>query len=110
MKSLSEIKDILGKHSAELRTRFGISGLSVFGSVARGEAAENSDVDILVDFERPIGMIALCSAENYLIGLLGVEVDLIPRDGVRPELVKRIYSEAAKSIPENIRALDSSIP
>jgi predicted nucleotidyltransferase len=94
MKPLSEIQEILRKHSAELRERYGIASLSVFGSVVRGEARENSDVDILAVFERPIGMLALCSAENYLISLLGVEVDLIPREDVRPELMERVYAEA----------------
>jgi hypothetical protein len=94
MKPLLEIQDILRKHFAELRERYGIASLSVFGSVVRGEAKENSDIDILAVFERPIGMLALCSAENYLISLLGVEVDLIPREDVRPELKERVYAEA----------------
>jgi uncharacterized protein len=94
MKTLAEIQETLRKHSAELRERYGITSLSVFGSVVRGEARENSDIDILAVFERPIGMLALCSAENYLISLLGVEVDLIPREDVRPELRERVYAEA----------------
>ncbi len=94
MKSLIEIKTILCAHSDELRKRYGITSLAVFGSVVRGEARENSDVDILAVFERPIGMLALCSAENYLISLLGGEVDLVPREDVRAELRDRIYAEA----------------
>jgi predicted nucleotidyltransferase len=94
MKNLSEIKSILRTHAVELRERYGITSLAVFGSVARGEAKEKSDVDILAVFNRPIGLLALCSAENYLIGLLGIEVDLIPREDVRPELRDQIYSEA----------------
>jgi predicted nucleotidyltransferase len=51
-------------------------------------------VDILAVFDRPIGLIKLCSAENYLVKLLGVEVVLIHRDDVRPELKEGIYAEA----------------
>jgi predicted nucleotidyltransferase len=94
MKSLSEIQAILREHAPELRERYGITNLAVFGSVVRGEAREESDIDILADFQRSIGLLALCSAENRLIDLLGAEVDLIPRDGVRPELKERIYAEA----------------
>jgi predicted nucleotidyltransferase len=94
MKNLSEIQSILRRHAVELRERYGITSLAVFGSVARGEAKEKSDVDILAVFDRAIGLLALCSAENYLIELLGIEVDLIPREDVRPELRNQIYSEA----------------
>lgn len=95
MKTLQEIKSILHAHMDEMRSRYGITNLAIFGSFVRGEATDTSDVDLLATFERPIGLIALCSAENYLIELLGVEVDLIPREDVRLELKERIYSEAA---------------
>jgi predicted nucleotidyltransferase len=94
MKNLSEIQSIVRAHALELHQRFGIASLAVFGSVARGEAKEESDVDILAVFDRSIGLLALCSAENYLIELLGIDVDLIPREDVRPELRDQIYSEA----------------
>lgn len=94
MKTLSEIQTILRQHASELRERYGITNLAIFGSVVRGEATEKSDVDMLAEVERPIGLIALCGAENYLEDLLGVKVDLVLRDGVRPELKERIYSEA----------------
>jgi uncharacterized protein len=94
MKTLSEIKSILRAHASVLHERYGISELSVFGSVVRGEAKADSDVDLLAVFDRPIGLFKLCSAENYLIALLGVEVDLVPREDVRPALKESIYAEA----------------
>ena len=94
MKTLKEIQSILHAHAEDLRERYGITNLAVFGSVVRGEAREDSDVDILAVFDRPIGLIKLCSAENYLVKLLGVEVDLSPRDDVRLELKEGIYAEA----------------
>jgi predicted nucleotidyltransferase len=94
MNTFSEIKRILHEHAGELHERYGITNLAVFGSVVRDEATEKSDVDVLADFDRPIGLIRLCSAENYLIELLGREVDLIPRDEVRPELKEGIDREA----------------
>lgn len=93
MCALSEIKSILHEHSAELHELYGISQLALFGSVVRGETNAESDVDILATFDRPIGLFKLCSAENYLIALLGVEVDLVPREDVRPALKESIYAE-----------------
>src|SRR5271157_4754003 len=94
MKKLKEIQELLRSHAGELHERYGITDLAVFGSVVRGETGDNSDVDILAVFDRPIGLIKLCSAENYLIALLGAEVDLIPRGDVRSELKERVYAEA----------------
>jgi uncharacterized protein len=94
MKTLPEIKTILRAHAAELRERYGIVNLAVFGSVVRGEAGEKSDVDILVDVERPIGLIALIGAENYLTELIGIKVDLVLKRSVRPELQNQILGEA----------------
>ncbi len=97
MKSLSEITTILHAHLSELRDRYGITNIAVFGSVARGEANEDSDVDLLADVERPIGLIALVNAENYLGELLGQKVDLVLKRSVRRELRDRIYSEAVSA-------------
>lgn len=57
MKSYNEINHILHEHLPLLREQFGIATLGVFGSVVRGEQGSASDVDILVDFEKPIGLI-----------------------------------------------------
>jgi len=94
MKTLEEIKAILRTHAEELRERYGITDMAIFGSLVHGEGTEESDVDILAEVIRPIGMIALCSAENYLTGLLGAKVDLVLKRSVRNELRDRIYGEA----------------
>jgi uncharacterized protein len=94
LKPLSEITTILHMHLAELRERYGITNIAVFGSVVRGEAKEGSDVDLLAEVERPIGLLALVNAENYLGDLLGAKVDLILKRSVRSELRDRIYNEA----------------
>ena len=94
MKTLSEIREILRTHADELRSRYGLTNLAVFGSVVRGESTEGSDVDILAELEFPIGLIALVSAENCLTDLLGVKVDLVLKRSVRRELREQILSEA----------------
>ena len=55
MKTLGEIRRILAQYKPELRARFGVRELAIFGSYARGEATPLSDVDILVALERPLG-------------------------------------------------------
>lgn len=94
MKSIDQIQAVLKANQKELHARFGINSLSIFGSVVRGDAYEESDVDILASFDRPTGLIKLISAENYLKKLLGEKVDLIPREEVRTELKERILSES----------------
>lgn len=94
MKTINEILSILHAHESVLRRQYDISKLSIFGSVVRGEARVDSDVDIFATFEKPVGILKLIDAEYYLSDLLGTKVDLIPADEIRPELKKQIYSEA----------------
>ena len=94
IKTYAEIQAILHAHAKELRQRYGLVNMAVFGSVVRGEAREDSDVDILTGFERPISLLTLVDAEYYLGDLLGVKVDLVPARSVRPELKERIFGEA----------------
>jgi uncharacterized protein len=94
MKTLSEIRKILHEHAAELRDRYGITNLAVFGSVVRGEATEGSDVDIIADVPENMSLLGVVSAENYLSGLLGRKADFIPRSDIRRELRDSILREA----------------
>ena len=78
-----------------LRERYGVESLALFGSVARDDASEHSDVDLLVEFDRPIGLLHLVGAAQYLEKLLGVaRVDLVLRRAVLPELRQQILAEA----------------
>lgn len=75
MNSTQYYIDALRAHAAELQTRFGISYMRLFGSVARGEQRKDSDVDIFV--EMPATMKEVCGAQLFLEKLLGCNVDLI---------------------------------
>ncbi len=91
-----EIIAILSAHRADL-SRVGVRSLSVFGSVARGEAGLDSDVDLLVDLERPIGLFAFIRLQMQLEAWLGRSVDLVTPEGLRPELRDRVLREAVRA-------------
>lgn len=84
---------ILRNHFAELRP-LGACSLSLFGSVARNAATEKSDVDLLIDFDRPATFDAFMDAKDKLESWLGRRVDLVTRKALRPRLRAAIEAEA----------------
>ena len=75
--------------------KYGIKEVGIFGSYLRGEAGEESDVDILVEFkpDAKISLLDFVELENYLSDLLGVKVDLVERSALKPRIGKQILSE-----------------
>jgi hypothetical protein len=92
--SKNEILEILRKHRDELRKRFGVKSLAVFGSVARGEAGPESDVDILVEFEGRATFDRYMGLKLFLEDLLGRRVDLVTRKALKPRLRPFVEQEA----------------
>jgi len=89
-----QILDTIASCHDELRAR-GVKSLALFGSAARGDATDSSDVDLLVEFDRPVGLLGLIALKHRLEDLLQVEkVDLLTRDGLHPALKERILAEA----------------
>ena len=80
----------------ELAT-LGVRSLDLFGSVARGEAGPASDVDLLVDFDRPVGLFHFFRVQRRLEEILGCKVDLVMRDAVKRQLRDRIFAEAVRA-------------
>jgi predicted nucleotidyltransferase len=95
MKQLEEIKQKLNQNFDQIKQHYQIKQLGIFGSYIRGEAAENSDLDILVEFEPQarFGLLTFCELENYLSELLAVKVDLVMKDGLKPQIGKNILQE-----------------
>lgn len=75
---------------------FGVKSIAVFGSVARNEAASDSDIDLLVEFhpEERVGLFRFIELKQYLEDLFGCEVDLVTRNGLKPQLREGILAEA----------------
>lgn len=90
-----DVLRILSEHQHQLRERYGVRSLAVFGSTARGEATDKSDVDLLAEFDRPITLFDLVATQQYLERVLDVEkVDLTLRDSIYPALRNDILGEA----------------
>jgi len=83
----------LKERNAELKNNFGVKSLSLFGSVARNESTSASDVDLLVEFNRPVGYFGLFALQDYLEKLLGCSVDLGTMDSLKPYIRERIAGE-----------------
>ena len=86
---------ILGAQMEPL-ARFGVQRLALFGSVARDEARPDSDVDILVEFNRPVGLFTFLEVKEHLEQALGRRVDLVTRAGLKRQLRDRILEEAIR--------------
>ena len=65
----------------------------IFGSFVRGEQGADSDLDILVEFEKPIGFVKFLKLENKLSELFGVKVELVTKKALKPYIGKRILQE-----------------
>lgn len=93
MKTNENIKETLTEHRTKLKKLFKVQEIGLFGSYVKGQQNESSDVDILVEFDEPIGLISFVGLKNYLSDLLGIEVDLVMKDALRPRICKRILKE-----------------
>ena len=94
--TLEALEATLGLHAPEFRSRLGVRALSVFGSLARGEAAPDSDIDLLVDFDGPADFDRFMDLKERLEAVLGVQVDLVTRKALRPALRESIEREAVR--------------
>jgi predicted nucleotidyltransferase len=88
---------ILGAHSEELKERFSVRSLSLFGSVARDQAREDSDIDVLVEFVRPVSLFDFVLLRERLSEILGRPVDLSEPDALHRRLRDRILAEAIRA-------------
>jgi hypothetical protein len=91
--TLAEIKKTLSEQREHLATHYKVREMGVFGSYARGEQAEGSDVDILVDFSEPVGFFLFLDLEDYLGSLLGRRVELVTRRALKPNIGKAILRD-----------------
>ena len=87
---------MLQAHRRELAERFGVQSLALFGSVAREEATAASDVDLLVEFNRPVGFLGLFELQDHLEKLLGCRVDLGTASSLKPRIREKVLAESVQ--------------
>ncbi|MCY3901664.1 MAG: nucleotidyltransferase family protein [Caldilineaceae bacterium] len=92
MKDLEEIRSILRSHRRELKERYHVEDIALFGSYARGEQTDASDLDILVTLSAPLGW-EFVDLHDYLEELLETEVDVVTRGAVDRKPLLRQFIE-----------------
>ena len=91
--SLEKILEELRQQIPMLAERYSVDTLEVFGSYVRSEQQKDSDLDILVTFKEVPSLLTFIAIENYLSDLLGVKVDLVMKDSLKPKIGQQILRE-----------------
>jgi hypothetical protein len=93
-KSLSEIKQQLQTLKPTLKKRFKVETIDIFGSYAREEQTEKSDLDLLVTFSKPYNLWEFIDVKEFLTKKLCMKVDLVPKDSIKIMIRDQILQEA----------------
>jgi len=91
--NLENVKNTLEKHKKELKKRFRVKEIGVFGSYVRGEQREESDLDVLVEFYETPTLFEFVELEDYLSELLGIKVDLVMKRALKPRIREQVLKE-----------------
>lgn len=92
MYNLTTILQILRKHKPELQRKYPVSRLGVFGSYARGEATDKSDIDIAVDIDGPMGL-SFVEMADEIEALLGIKTDVVPKRSIKPQYLDYVEKD-----------------
>lgn len=90
---ITHIKGIIDKQRDILKATYHVKDIGVFGSMARGEGTASSDVDVLVEFSKPIGFFKFIELEEFLSKLIGRKVDLVTKKALKPAIKEEILQE-----------------
>jgi hypothetical protein len=93
VKTFEEIKEILRNQKPFLTEKYGVKEIGVFGSYVKGEQKDESDLDILVEFGRPVGFFEFLDLEEYLGNLIGIKVEIVTRKALKPKIGEHILRE-----------------
>ncbi len=77
-----------------LKEQYHVGNLEIFGSYARGESSDKSDIDLLITFSQPYSLWDLLDVKEFLTNKLKLQVDLVPKDSIKPMLKEQITQEA----------------
>ncbi|MCK9630041.1 MAG: nucleotidyltransferase family protein [Methanoregula sp.] len=88
-----DILSSLKKFKGEVSREYSVKTIGVFGSVARDEQTGKSDIDLLVEFSKPVGFVTFMRLENFLSERLGKQVDLVTSDSLKPVIRQGVLAE-----------------
>lgn len=94
MRAAQEILGVLKSEMPYLSEKFKVKTIAIFGSRARGKGTEESDIDMLIEFKEPVGFFKFIDLEDYLSMKLGVKVDLVTPDALKPLIKPNVLKEA----------------
>ncbi len=92
-RGIGEIREALRKELPVLSQRYAIKSLGVFGSYVRGDQTPGSDLDVLIEFKQPPSLLEFLALERELGEAVGVKVDLVMRDALKPAIGRHILGE-----------------
>ena len=93
MEDLERIKSLLSEQKPLLAEKFMVKEIGIFGSFVRGERVDASDIDILVEFSKPVGFFTFIDLEDHLSEVLGIKVDLVFKKALKPRIGRNILRE-----------------
>jgi len=93
-KKIDQIIMKLRENKPVLEEKYGVKNLEIFGSYIRGEQKKGSDLDILVEFSKTIDLFKYIELEEFMSKKLGVKVDLVMKDTLKPRIKERVLKEA----------------
>jgi uncharacterized protein len=93
MRTLEDIKQILTQNRHLLQENYHMTELGIFGSYARGEQTETSDIDVLIDYGDAPTLFKLVELRDYLSQITGMKVDVMTKNGLKTRIRDRVLSE-----------------
>ncbi len=91
--SIDEVKNTLIQQKTYLNDKYFVKNIGVFGSMAKNQNTTSSDIDLLVEFTKPVGFFHFSRLENYLGNVLKKEVDLVTKDALKPAIKDNVLKE-----------------
>jgi len=96
MRKIDVIKKIISEHRKELESKYNVKEIGIFGSYVRAQNSKNSDLDVLVEFSKPIGMFKFLELEEYIQNITGIKIDLVSKKALKPRIGQNILKELIK--------------
>ncbi len=88
-----KIREKIHEQLPLLRAKYHVKKIGIFGSFIRGEQTKGSDLDVLVEFDVPVGFFEFIRLENFLSHTLRKKVDLVSKRAIKPAVKKEIFKE-----------------